>query len=337
MLSVPMADKGVIDSLLGCAASGTSTHAYLFEGEKGLFTCETALYFAAALLCSGEGKIPCGVCDNCVQTASGNNPDIKRMSLSDITSKKSVGADDIRSIISDVYTKPFKAAKKVYIIEDGDALTPQAQNAMLKILEEPPEYAIFIICVTNAELILPTVRSRSRIIRFSTQSDEAIERYITDKYPHTADKARFIASFADGVVGRADFLCSDESVFEMRQKALELVGGLLCGTDENVVFDMCELFEQYKKNAKSGNDTSQMMIDFMLSFLSDILRIISGASDKVVNCDAEESLRAIADKTSYARVDFAAKCALETKMMLARYVSHKAAVMYLALGMFYGK
>ncbi len=79
--------------------------------------------------------------------------------------------------------KAVPVGKKVYIIEDGDALTPQAQNAMLKILEEPPAYAVFIICVTNAELILPTVRSRSRIIRFAPKSDVQMMQYVQKHIP----------------------------------------------------------------------------------------------------------------------------------------------------------
>ncbi len=336
-LALPMADRGVVRALIDSVHEGTSAHAYLFEGEKGLFTCETAMYFAAALLCGSDGEIPCGACDSCIQAASGNNPDIKRMSRTDITDRKSIGADDIRAVISDVYTKPFRAEKKIYIIEDGDALTVQAQNAMLKILEEPPSYAVFIICVTNAELILPTVKSRSRIIRFMPRSDADIKKYVCEKYPHMAQKADFIASFADGIMGRADFLCGDEAVFDMRKKALELMVKLLLGNDENVIFEMCDIFEQYKKESKGGNDTSQMMIDFMLSFLSDILRLINGAENKMLNSDMVHELRKAAERVRYEKADYAARCALEAKDMLAKYVSHKAAVMHLALGMFYGK
>lgn len=120
------ADERVLGGLIRGIGAGTHVHAYLFEGEAGLPTKETALCFAAALLCEGAGEPPCGICRSCIQSAGGNHPDLQSLSLSDITSKKSVGADEIRAVISDVYTKPFQSEKKVYIIEDGDALTPQA-------------------------------------------------------------------------------------------------------------------------------------------------------------------------------------------------------------------
>lgn len=335
-LTKPIGSESIIDALLCDINTDTNVHAYLFEGDKGLFTCESAAYFAAALLCESDKDKPCGECINCVQAAGGNNPDIRCMSLADITSKKSVGADEIRDIISDVYTKPFKASKKVYIIEDGDSLTVQAQNAMLKILEEPPSYAVFIICVANAELILDTVRSRSRIVRFVPAPDEKIIEYVKTKYPHMAGRAEFVASFAGGVFGRADFICEDEDFSSMRDKAFELTKKLVGGSNENAIFEMCALFEEYK-GSKDTEDGVQIMLDFMLSFVSDALRVVGGAESFVSNSDKKDEIVAFCQKTNKAHLDFAAGRIMETKQMLARYVNTKAAIMRLAIGLFYEK
>ena len=336
LLKLPMADKGVIGSLIESIKRGTSVHAYLFEGEKGLKKREMASYFAMALLCQDD-DVPCGRCESCLQAMSGNNPDIIRLALSDITTKKSVGADDIRSIISDVYTRPFKAQKKIYIIEDGDALTVQAQNAMLKVLEEPPPYAVFIICATNAELILPTVRSRSRSVHFAPIADEKIISYVKEKYPHMADRADFVASFSAGILGRADFICSDESVMDMRAKSFDFLKALLIANDEENIFKMCEAFEEYKKDKNVPFDTSQMMLDFMLSFLSDLLHIIGGAKKICANSDILQELVSLSSKVSYDRVFNAMQSVLDTKQMLLRYVNHKASIMKFALDVFYAE
>ena len=335
-LTKPMGSESVMDALFCDIKNASNVHAYLFEGDKGLFTCESAAYFAAALLCENDGEKPCGKCINCIQAASGNNPDIRRMSLSDITDKKSVGADEIRDIISDAYTKPFKAAKKIYIIEDGDALTVQAQNAMLKILEEPPPYVVFIICVTNAELILPTVRSRSRTIRFSLAADKKIAEYVKAKYPDMASKADFVASFAGGILGRADFICEDEQFSLMREKSFELTKKLMADSDENAIFEMCRLFEEYK-GSTDGEDSTQIILDFILSYVTDALRIVSGAENMVVNSDKKDELGAFCTRTNKAQLDFAARRIMETKQMLLRYVNAKAAVMRLSIGLLYGK
>ncbi len=333
--TVPMADKSVLDMLLAGIKNNAVAHAYLFEGEEGLQKRQSAAYFAAALLCEQKAGVPCGLCESCIQALSKNNPDIKRMSLSDITSKKSIGADEIRSIISDVYTRPFKSSKKVYIIEEGDALTASAQNAMLKVLEEPPEYAVFIICISNAELILPTVRSRCRIIRFMPSSDAQIAEYVKEKYPHMASRADFVASVSGGVLGRADFICANDAVIKMRDEAFKFIKKLLWARDEEDVFTICERFEEYKKEKTDMADTSQMMLDFMLSFLGDMLHILSGAKNVCANADKKSELNELCAKTSIERIHKAMESVLETKQMLSRYVSHKAAIMKMALDMFY--
>lgn len=330
-----MADKGVLDTLLTSIKNDAVAHAYLFEGEEGLQKRQSAAYFASAMLCESKEDVPCGQCENCIQAFSKNNPDIKRMSLSDITSKKSIGADEIRSIISDVYTRPFKSSKKIYIIEEGDALTVQAQNAMLKVLEEPPEYAVFIICVSNAELILPTVRSRSRIVRFMPSSDAQIAEYVKRKYPHMASRADFVASVSGGVLGRADFICSNEAVMQMREEAFDFIKKLMRARDEEDVFMVCERFEEYKKEKSDIQDTSQLLLDFMLSFLGDMLHILSGAENVCANKDKKSELGELCAKTSIRRIHKAMDSVLETKQMLSRYVSHKAAIMKMALDMFY--
>ena len=332
----PNVEEGLIGGLIGGLMEGTSVHAYLFEGEAGLPTRETARYFAAALLCEGAGEPPCGMCESCVQAAGGNNPDLQSLSLSDITSKKSVGADEIRAVISDVYTKPFRAARKVYIIEDGDALTPQAQNAMLKILEEPPSYAVFIICVSNAELILPTVRSRSRIVRFTPKTDVQMAQYVKNTYPHMMDKLDFIVSFSAGIAGRADLLCSGGEAWELRRKAFDALRSLLLGADEEAVFSVGDVFEQQKKGKEGGMDSAALLLDFMLSFASDLLRLSNGIEQGIANRDLMEELRAVCARVSRTRLDHAARCILTAQQMLSRHVSRKAAVLWLAAGIFYG-
>lgn len=333
----PMVDEGLLGGLVKSIMDGTTVHAYLFEGEEGLLKRETAAYFAAALLCERAAEPPCGVCESCIQAAGGNNPDLQSLSLADITSKKSIGADEIRAVISDVYTKPFHAKRKVYILKDGDALTPQAQNAMLKVLEEPPSYAVFILCVTNAELILPTVRSRCQMVRFRPKSDAQMRQFIKNTYPHMVDKLDFLTSFSGGVPGRADLLCGTDAIWEMRAQAFDALKGLLLAADERTIFTVSELFEEYKKKNDAAYDSTQMLLDFMLSFLSDLLRLANGVTAGVTNQDMLEALCALRERVSRTRLDHAAQCLLKAKQMFSRYVSHKAAVLWLALGIFYGE
>lgn len=334
-LDNPIIDSGVLDGLLSDIKGGRSVHAYLFESEQSTAACETARRFAAALLCESEGEKPCGVCTSCIQSAGGSNPDLQSLALSDLTDKKSVGADEIRSLVSDVYTKPFRAQRKVYIIEDGDALTAYAQNAMLKVLEEPPSYAVFIICTSNAELILPTVRSRSRIVRFVPKNDVQIVQYVKNVYPHMSDKAEIIAALCTGDAGRADTFCAGSEIWELREKVMDAFAALLKGTDEEAVFSFGALFDEVKKNKALDGGVS-LLLDFMLSFASDLLCISSGVKQEIVNADLGARLRDAAEKASYERLICSAQHILKAKQMLLRYVNGKAALLWLAVNIFCG-
>lgn len=318
--------QSVLDSLVESVRSGNIVHTYLFEGEQGVGKRQTAVEFARALLCSDSVRTPCGMCVNCIQSASGNNPDLNRFRLEDLSSKKSIGVDEIRKIISDVYIRPFQARYKVYIIEDGDALTPEAQNAMLKILEEPPLYTVFIICTTNLGFILPTVQSRSRIIHFYPQSGRDISAYIKQNYPDLKLQAGFISSYAQGILERADELCRDKELLNLRIEACDRLCKLMRGGNEREVFEIAGFFEGLKKS-KNTPDRMPVVIEFMLSQLSDMLKIKSGNAALIINSDLAEKLRRAANSCSAQKIFYAQKRLIIAEQMLRRSVNHKAAVL----------
>ena len=168
------------EGLISNVRRGNPPHAYIFEGESGLGRYETARLFAAALAC-GEENAPCGHCNACVSAKSDTNPDI--MTVEPEEKRKTIGAERMRALITDAYTKPFLSKRKIYIFRDAQIITEQAQNAFLKLLEESPEYAVFIILAQNADLLLQTVRSRCVIVRFPALSSEKMRRYIEKLSP----------------------------------------------------------------------------------------------------------------------------------------------------------
>lgn len=134
------------------------SHAYIICGPDAGILSEKALSLSKAIVCSGSGTRPCGACENCRKAAEGIHPDI--ITLQKPEGKRMITVDQIRDIRSDVYTLPNEASQKVYIVKDADTMNPSAQNAFLKILEEPPAYAHFILTAENQGELLPTVRSR---------------------------------------------------------------------------------------------------------------------------------------------------------------------------------
>lgn len=196
------------------------SHAYIFNGEKGCGKKMLALEFARMLQCQEEGR-PCGKCRSCLQAESGNHPDIIK-----ITHEKpgSIGVDDIREqLIGDVQIKPYSSPYKVYIVPDAEKMTVQAQNALLKTLEEPPEYAVIIILTTNLETLLPTILSRCVVLNMKPVKDEQIKSFLMKEMEIPDYKADVCVAFARGNVGKARLLAKSEEFDKVREEALALL------------------------------------------------------------------------------------------------------------------
>ena len=170
--------EDISDRLIKNIRAGASQHAYIFEGERGIGSLEAAKLFANALVCTKREMAPCGGCESCLLARAGNHPDI--CFITPPADRKNILVDQVREILADAAKKPYEDGKKVYITAYGDEMNEQAQNALLKLLEEPPEYAVFVILAENAAALLPTVRSRCEIIKFPPVSEEKIKENLKE-------------------------------------------------------------------------------------------------------------------------------------------------------------
>ncbi len=169
-----------LKNILGSAIeNGTASHAYILEGPKGSGKHTAVTLAAAALSCenrtNGSFPLPCGVCPVCGRILKGISADVISVSKED---KASIGVGKIRAIREDLYVTPNDSDKKVYVIEEADLMTPQAQNALLISLEEPPPFVTFFLLTENSEALLDTVKSRSVILRMELFSPEGIKEYL---------------------------------------------------------------------------------------------------------------------------------------------------------------
>ena len=149
------------------------SHAYLITAASAGTGLETARELAAAAVCSGP-RPPCGLCRDCRKLASGVHPDVITVGLETDDKgrqKREIGVEQIRRLIADASVRPNEADRKVYIIDRADLMNGPAQNAALKLLEEPPAGVMFLLCAVNAELLLPTVRSRCAEICLAGQTE----------------------------------------------------------------------------------------------------------------------------------------------------------------------
>ena len=172
------------------------SHAYIFNGGLGAGKKTIAKLFAKTLQCEKHGIEPCNECHSCIQADSSNQPDIIW-----IRHEKpgSIGVDDIREqLIGDMQIKPYSSRYKIYIIDEAEKLTVQAQNALLKTIEEPPAYGIVIMLTTNADIFLQTILSRCVRLDFKPVADELVVKYLKDNYDVTDYETKFAAAFAQG-------------------------------------------------------------------------------------------------------------------------------------------
>ena len=185
------------------------SHAYILTGEAGMGRKSIANAFAMTLLCEKGGSEPCMMCHSCKQVMSGNHPD-----LIYVTHEKpgSIGVDDVREQINDtIMIRPYSSYYKIYIVDEAEKMTVQAQNALLKTIEEPPAYAVIILITTNQEAFLPTILSRCVQMKLKPLKDFTIKSYLTQNL-HIAEKdADICAAFARGNLGKAIHLASSDA------------------------------------------------------------------------------------------------------------------------------
>lgn len=146
------------------------SHAYIISGPSRNAVHALADRMAAAYVCSGTEKRPCGACSGCRKAQGGIHPDILRLTIPE--GKRSITVEQVRQLRSDAYIRPNEANRKVFVIEDAQAMNDSAQNALLKVLEDGPEYLAFLLLTQDPQQLLPTVRSRCESLSLATLPDE---------------------------------------------------------------------------------------------------------------------------------------------------------------------
>lgn len=166
--------------LQNAVSTGSVLHSYMFIGTEGIGKLLFAREFAQMILCEKiTNNIPCGTCPSCTEFLSNNHPDFMEINAED---GKSIKIDQIRFLQEKIAEKPIVSNKKVYIINDSDTMTKESQNCLLKTLEEPPEYAIIILILSNENKMLNTIKSRCTKINFSPLTGNEINQYFNENH-----------------------------------------------------------------------------------------------------------------------------------------------------------
>ena len=249
--------KGILDKTV---ESNSISHSYLFIGVEGIGKKLFAKEFAKKILCLNEKKenTPCDLCKSCIELANNNNPDFMIIDCEE--NSTSIKIDQIRFLNEKIVEKPIISNRKVYIINNADLMRIEAQNALLKTLEEPPEYATIILVATNESMLLNTIKSRCIKLHFSKISDEEIKNYI--KANLNFEINRNMLSYLGGSIGKIYKLNENNEEYT---KVEQIVNKL-----DNA--NLLDIFKQAEVLYKS-KDIIQDLLEYMNILLSNTMQL----------------------------------------------------------------
>lgn len=276
------------------------SHAYIINGERNAGKEFIAKTFAMALQCEKRGASdpqetePCGECHSCRQAASGNHPDIIRLTHE---KPNTIGVDDIRSQINnDIIIKPYSGPKKIYIINEGEKMTVQAQNALLKTLEEPPEYALILILTANVGALLPTIQSRCVILNMKPARDDQIRKYLMETMEIPDYKADICVAFARGNLGKARLLAKSEEFDKVKEEAITLL---------KYIGDMeiHEIVTAIKKINEYKFEVGDYLDILSIWYRDALLFKATHDANHLIFREEIQSIRKVADKSTYEGIE----------------------------------
>ena len=216
-----LGNEQIIEHLQNAIRMGKVSHAYILNAAESSGKRLIAEAFAATLQCEEKGTEPCGMCHSCKQAVSHNHPDIIYVRHE---KPNTISVDDIRvQINQDIAVKPYSSPYKIYIVDEAEKMNVQAQNALLKTIEEPPAYGVILLLTTNADAFLPTILSRCIRLDLKPVANDKLKDFLMKKCEVVDYQADICVDFSQGIVGKAIRLASCAQFNEIKEAALQLV------------------------------------------------------------------------------------------------------------------
>lgn len=214
-------NEQIIKSMKSAIKNSMVSHAYIINGPEGCGKKLLASAFAKTLFCEEGGTDACGHCTSCKTFENGNNPDMIYVYP---TKTKALSVDDVRQqITSTVNIKPYNHKYKIYMIPNADTLTVAAQNSLLKTLEEPPEYVVFLLLAKNMNQFLETILSRCVTFGIKPISLDKVKNYLITNGIADESSAGILAEYSQGSIGEAIKFAQSESFGELRKKISDIL------------------------------------------------------------------------------------------------------------------
>ena len=289
--------REAIDFLQNAIRTGHVPHALILCGEKGSGKRDLAMAFAAALQCAEHGKEPCGHCRSCRQAAADSHPDVILVTNERAgaeTKTNTIGVKTARFLQGDVSIKPYEGPYKIYIMPDAHYMNSQAQNALLKALEEPPAYAVLILLAETTAAFLPTILSRCITLKLRPAAEnELMTALVNENIP--PQRAMICARLSHGNPGRCLQLARDGELEAFRVDC----AAFLKRMPEVSSYDIVHFAEGL--TSKEGSRVDDFL-DFGLSWFRDILTA-KGRGDSLIFLDEVTYINNTAQSISFASLE----------------------------------
>lgn len=314
----------IIEHLQNAIRMDKISHAYIFNGPDKSGKRMLAEDFAMALQCEKGEADPCLECHSCKQAMNHNQPDIIY-----VTHEKSntISVDDIRSqLVNDVDVKPYSSKYKIYIIDEAEKMNPQAQNAMLKTIEEPPAYAVILLLTSNADAFLPTILSRCVTLNLRVVPDAKIKSYLMEHCRVPDYQADVCVAFAQGNVGKAVALASSENFREIKAAAVQLLKRI----SDIDLYEFKEAIRQIGEYKLEIND----YFDIMMIWYRDMLMYKATTDvNRLIFKDEVYDIKKQASRSSYSGIEAVLEALEKAKIRLKANVNFDLTLEMLLLTM----
>ncbi len=241
MMTAPAGNERTLNTIKGFINSSHIPHAIIIEGEDGLGKHTFARFIASSVVCTSQDK-PCGICRNCRLLDSGNHPDIIYLAPQD--KKKSITVEQVRTLRNQAYIKPHMDGYKLFIIEKADMMSDISQNALLKVLEEPPQNIVFILLAQSCAGILETILSRCVTLSLFPPKTEQCFSVIRDRVKKGDEDIYRALSISHNNIGRALTLLNKKKN-EKSELALAFSDALFSGKSD---FELLKIISKIEKD-----------------------------------------------------------------------------------------
>ncbi len=298
-------------------SSGKVGHCYTLVGEAGMGKSTFTSYISKMIVC--EKKNACGVCKACVMADAGTHPDIIRIVPEE--DKASIGINVMRGMVEDIYIRPYSSDKKVYIINNFEKALVPAQNAVLKALEEPPEYVVFLLTVSSEKDVLETVKSRSVMLKMMPYTREEVKLALIEHV--SKEDAEFISDLCGGNIGKGLRLTENEEFKELRVN-------IFLALNELIKNGRIMPFAEVVKKENSGKISD--ILDCTMGFFRDMLMHKISREELIINKDYIEKTKELAESIKTHNILKVIEDLITAGEHLKRNINYNLAVMSVVFG-----